>query len=300
MLRRPDRQVFLVALVLLGATGVVVERTPGPSPVGAAAGRLLTPVQAALSGAAAGLGGVLAGVRDFEALRGRNEALEARNAALEMEATKLDDLVRENRELRALLAFKRERVDLDLLGVSVVARVVAREPGNLIRTMKVDHGTADRVAKGMPVANERGLVGQVVRAAPAWSDVLLITDAASRVEGRIERTRETGMIFGTPSGELVMRFIPQNAPGEPPKVEVGDLVFTSGMSGRLPAMIPIGQVVEVHQADVETHQEAWLHPTVNFSALERVLVVSGWRPIGTAAEPDEAAAGESGAAPSRP
>jgi rod shape-determining protein MreC len=86
------------------------------------------------------------------------------------------------------------------------------------------------------------------------------------------------MVFGTPTGELVMRYIPQNQPDQPPAVEAGDLVFTSGLSARFPAHLLVGQVLSVHQSDVETQQEALIRPSVDFNSLAQVLVVRDWQP----------------------
>jgi rod shape-determining protein MreC len=130
-------------------------------------------------------------------------------------------------------------------------------------------------------------VGQVLSVSAAYADVLLIIDPESRVEGRVRSSGATGIVFGTPTGELVMRYLPQTGPGQEPAVQVDDLVLTSGLSARFPAEILIGQVVAVHQSDVETQQEALIRPSVDFNALSEVLVVRDWRP---AADPPDGAA----------
>ena len=75
-----------------------------------------------------------------------------------------------------------------------------------------------------------------------------------------------------------MRHIPQDPEGGPPNVQVGDIVETSGMSQRFPGQITIGQVVKVRQNDVAKWQEASIRPSVDFDALELVMVVTAWRP----------------------
>jgi rod shape-determining protein MreC len=271
-----------MALVLVGATSVaVVERASAP--LEDYAGRLLTPVQSMLDGGAGRLNALASRNRDVAALQARIEELEGEKYSQEVAVLKVNDLINENDALRGLLHFANQRVDLDLAGASVIGRKVAEEPGNLIHTIKVDIGTRQGAAKGMPVANDRGLIGRVWRTGATWSDVLLITDPSSAVEGRVERSRETGMVFGSTSGELRMRFIPQDLGGEP-NVSVGDVIFTSGLSDEFPEMLAIGLVVSVEQSDVQTHQEAIIRPTVDFTTLEFVLVV-------TAAVPDGALVG---------
>lgn len=277
MPRRGDRQALLMAMVLVSATGVaVVDRAAAP--LQDASGRALAPLQTALGSSAARVDAVAGRVRDMQALQSRLSELEVRNDSLEVENLKVRDLIHENDRLRDLLSFTRHRVDLDLRGASVVGRPLGVEPGNLIHTLRVDIGRRHGVDVAMPVANERGLIGRVMRAGTTWSDVLLVTDPSSAVQGRVERSRATGVVFGTTRGDLVMRFVPQDRGGDP-SVRPGDIVFTSGLSREFPAMIAIGQVVDVRQSDVQTHQEAVIRPTVDFTALELVLVVTDFEPL---------------------
>jgi rod shape-determining protein MreC len=271
MARRNDRQALLMASLLVGLTGVAfIERAA--LPLRDMTGALLAPAQATLHGLASSASRLTSGARDVARLNDELRTLRAANDQLAVDILKTNDLARENAQLRNLLGFAAARVDLDLRGASVIGRAIGEAPGTLVHTLKLDVGRNAGVAVGMPVANERGLIGRVYRVGASWCDVLLISDPASAVQARIERTRETGVVFGSTSGELRMRFIPQDIEGEP-NVRVGDVVFTSGLSRDFPKMIPIGQVVAVDQSDVETHQEAVIHPTVDFTTLELVLVV---------------------------
>jgi rod shape-determining protein MreC len=287
--RRADRQLLLFAAVLLGVTGLAAGRAPGESRIEAAVGGLLTPLTQALAGGARQASGALSGMRSNQQLSAQVAEQQALIHRLETDGQKMDDLVRENRNLRDLLAFSRQRVDLDLAGASLAGRPAGADPGNVRHLVRLDLGAERGVARRMPVVDERGLVGQVIAVSAAWSDVLLITDPDSRVEGRVKRSGATGMVFGTPTGELVMRYLPQAALGAEAVIEVDDLVYTSGLSEHFPAKLLVGQVVAVHQSDVEPHQEALIRPSVDFNALDQVLVVTGWRPL--AEEADGAAEG---------
>jgi rod shape-determining protein MreC len=130
----------------------------------------------------------------------------------------------------------------------------------------------------MTVVSHRGLVGQIVRLDEHWADVMLITHPRSHIKSRVDRTHATGMVSGLPSGELLMEHIPQNRDSLTPNVQVGDLVETSGLSDRFPGQITIGQVILVKQNDAAESQEALIRPSVDFDALELVMVVTAWRP----------------------
>ncbi len=282
MFRRPERQVLAMALVLLSMTGLAVRGVAAPAIVDRTVGRLSTPLERFLTTATGTLADFVGGLRQADELRRRNAWLEDQLGDLDAERTKLDELKRENAQLRRELDFRRSRVDLDLRGASVIGHLVAAEPGNLQHAIKIDIGASDGVQNGMPVACSRGLVGQVTRTGPYWSDVRLITDPHSAVWARVQRSRATGVVFGSTSGELRMRFIPQDSSDSEPAIVVGDLVYTSGLSLEYPARLLIGQVARVYQSDEQTHQEAAIRPAVNFNALEQVMVVRDWLPAAEA------------------
>lgn len=280
MKRRGERQVLFMALVLLGVTFSFARGFEGLAPVGALVGRAAAPVGELLRGMGIVGDRVAGGLGDAAALQQRVDELERQLAEMEVNWPKYGAVVRENEELRELLAFRDERVDLDLFGASVEGAAIGAEPGSLLHTVWIDVGQGEGALVDHPVVTSRGLAGRIVRVFPGSSQVRLISDPNARVGVRIERSGSTGVLVGSPSGTLTMRYIPQNQPGQEPNVEVGDLVFTSGLAGQThyPKMLPVGQVVEVRQSDERTSQEAVVRPHVDMQSLEFVLVVTGWDP----------------------
>ncbi|HRA20473.1 MAG TPA: rod shape-determining protein MreC [Anaerolineae bacterium] len=276
--RRQRPSLMLASLALVWLASALLRLVPGADMVAARVDRALSPLQSGLSFAAARLRLLAQPGQDAVSLREEVRRLSAELDRLQVETQQLDDLKRENRELREQLGFRRLRPDLDLEGASIVGRSIAAEPGPVLRSIKMDIGSRDGVAERMTVVSHRGLVGQVLRLDERWSDVMLITHPRSRIRGRIGRSQATGIVFGLPGGDLVMRHIPQDPEGGPPNVQVGDIVETSGMSQRFPGQITIGQVVKVRQDDVAKWQEASIRPSVDFDALELVMVVTAWRP----------------------
>jgi rod shape-determining protein MreC len=100
------------------------------------------------------------------------------------------------------------------------------------------------------------------------------------------------MVFGSTTGELRMRFVPQNSAADQPLIAEGDLVYTAGLSRRFPPLLLIGQVVEVEQSDERTHQEAVIRPSVDFGSLELVLVVNDWLPASATASEEDRGSGQ--------
>jgi rod shape-determining protein MreC len=271
---------WMLAGLLVGASLGFMRGWPGVAFVGDGVAQVLAPLSAGARAVKERGRGLLAAPGDAAQLRDRIDSLERENAELKIANAKLGDVTRENERLRDLLEFKRGRVDLDLMGASVEATTFAREPGSLLHGIWVDVGREQGVAVDDPVASNRGLVGRVTRVLERSSQVRLISDAESSVGVRIERSQATGMLVGTPAGRLLMRYIPQNVTDQEPQAQVGDLVYTSGLSGaaHFPPMVPVGQIVEVLQSDERPTQDAVVRPFVSFADLQLVLVITDWRP----------------------
>jgi rod shape-determining protein MreC len=62
-------------------------------------------------------------------------------------------------------------------------------------------------------------------------------------------------------------------------VEPGDLILTSGLGGGYPADLILGQVVNLRKLEYELFQQATVQPSVDFSRLEIVLVITNFRPV---------------------
>jgi len=206
-------------------------------------------------------------------LRRRVNELEEINASLLAENFSLREVERENEEMRRLLQFAQTRPGLELRGAQIVARVIGQESSNFLDYIEVDLGAAHNIAVGMPVVTEQGLVGRISEVNDSTSKVLLITDPSSAVNAILQSSRLNGVIRGVPNGDLIMDFIPQG-----PVFNVGEVVLTSGIGVRFPKGIPIGQVIERRQRDIDIFQQAVVRPSIDFSSLELVAIVTNFDP----------------------
>ena len=140
----------------------------------------------------------------------------------------------------------------------------------------LDLGSTHGIDVGMPVVTDQGLVGRISEVTNTTSKVLLITDVSSSVNALLQSSRLNGVLRGTPGGDLVMDYIPQGA-----LFSVGEVVLTSGLGGNFPKGIPIGQVTDIIQRDIDVFQQAIVRPTVDFGSLELVMVVTNFNPLET-------------------
>ena len=207
-------------------------------------------------------------------MRSRNDELEKSVAELTVENLGLKEVEAENARLRKLLGFAQTNPSFDYKGGQIVGRVVGSEPNSVIQSIVIDLGKANGIEPGMPVVTERGLVGRITDVYNNSSRVLLINDSNSSVNTLLQNSRLRGILRGRAGQQPIMDYLPQDN-----KVLVGDIVVTSGESGNFPAGVPVGQVVEVEQNDVEMFQRAVVRTTVDFDTLETVLVVTNFKPL---------------------
>lgn len=274
MLQRPRTRRRIrwwpIVIVLVAATVVLLNTRPIDAPRDFVT-RLTLPVQRLLRGAGNELRSATGAVSDTTTLSQRNQQLEQTIAQLTVENLRLKEIEAENVRLRSLLQFRDVNPSTTYKGGQVVGRLVANEPSNLIHSILIDIGSSNGIESGMPVVTERGLVGRVTEVYSNAARVLLITDSSSNVNAMLQNTRLRGILRGRTNQSPIMDYLPQDQ-----SILVGDIVVTSGEGGRFPVGIPVGQVIEVEQNDVEMFQQAVVRTTVDFDTLETVLVVTNF------------------------
>ena len=276
--RRPrtlgDVGIRLLILSLAALLLMALQLTGRLKPIQSAITQLTSPAQTSASGAAESVSETFSFLAELRTLRQRAAELEQINANLLVENFRLREVERENQQLRELLNFAETRPGLELRGAQIVARVIGQESNNFLDFIMLDLGTQHGVDVGMPVVTPQGLVGRISEVTDTTSKVLLITDPSSAVNAILQSSRVNGVVRGEPSGGLVMDYIPQGV-----LFSVGEIVLTSGLGGNFPKGIPIGQVVDIKQRDIDVFQRAIVQPTVDFSSLELVMVVTNFDPL---------------------
>ena len=285
-----NRFSVLIVLLLIALAAFFLHQTGQLQPVEDLALGILQPVlgsASAMQDSADAASGTLA---DPRALRSRLAELQSRVDAMTLDNVRLKELETENAILRQQLAYKQANTDYDLVGATVLqrlvqpnpdlARVIGVEPSNLVRFVILDQGRDEGVKPGMPVLTPQGLVGRVTEIGSHWSKALLILDPSSSVNAVVQSTRATGVVQGDVNGNLIIKYVPQ---GE--AIKTGDKILTSGLGGNFPKRLVIGQVTEVRKRDIDLFQEATLQPSVDFARLEFVLILKKFTPSEITREP---------------
>lgn len=198
-----------------------------------------------------------------------NERLERQSARAREELRELRVQGVENVRLRDLLSL-RERIG----GETISAQVVSKDIDEHFRVARVllDRGERDLVKPGMPVISVDGLVGQIRRTSGHSADVTLVVDEQSAVDVVIRRTGARGILRGTSRDDhyaCKIQYLERTD-----EVAIGDEVYTSGMGQRFPAAILVGTVTHIEKREYGLYQEARVTPSVRFSGLEEVLILT--------------------------
>jgi rod shape-determining protein MreC len=269
MKRLADQSVILLVLLVLGVAGMVLDQTHQLTGVRRVALDLATPIQSALTQAAGRIAIVLDTARQLNQLQEENRRLRAENDRLTIDNVRMSEVLAENQLLREQLGFKRDNPSLLISSADIIGRVTSRDPSTFLSSLTIDRGVKDGVAVEMPVVTARGLVGRITEVGNSWARVLLLIDPSSSVNALVQRSRGTGIVQGQDDGSLIMRYIAQSDDVQP-----GDIILTSGLGGNFPKGLVIGQVTAVEQRDVAMFKEARVRPTVDFSRLEIVMVIT--------------------------
>lgn len=260
---------FLTVLFVAVLLFPELQRQPG-SFLGRPVVFLISGLQKGLTLTSEGFANLWKGYIDLISVRRENARLKQDIDRLQGENLQLQEAARANERLEQLLEFKKSNAYSML-----AAGVIGRDPSNWYRTLMIDKGTRDGVAIDMGVITPVGLVGRVIKADSRVSQILLVTDRNSAVAALIQRTRDEGLVEGTERGLARIKYLSLLA-----DLKAGDLVLTSGLTGNFPKGLPIGTLGRVTRKELDLFQQAEVVPSVDFSKLEEVLVITsiGERP----------------------
>jgi len=207
---------------------------------------------------------------DVAALQRRNAELEKQVAELQARLIEQSENENELHILSSLLDYARTHAQYRYRA----ANVIGHDPSPFLNYIILDVGSDAGIRRDMPVVAAQGLVGRVTEVTSVACKVQLITDIASAVNARLQKSRDEGVVIGIPGGGLEMQYLSQQA-----QVAPGDIVLTSGLGGRFPPDLIIGTVTAVQKLDYEVLQSATLTPAVDFKRLEIVLIIVNFTPV---------------------
>lgn len=179
------------------------------------------------------LGQAADSIRSYSTLKKENTRLREEQFIDRTRLLKFDSLEKENIRLRALLenSFK--------LGEQLlIAELLSINTAPYENIVVVNKGTRFGVHPQQPVLDANGVVGQVFRALPFSSEIMLITDPNHAIPVQVNRNGLLTIAVGSGQlNRLNLPFLPNNADIRP-----GDLLITSGLGGTFPSGYPVAVV----------------------------------------------------------
>lgn len=180
------------------------------------------------------------------------------------------EIKRENIELKNMLEFNSK-----LSQTSIPCEVIGKDPSNLSSVIIINKGRKHGIKRNYPVVSEQngliGVVGKVVSAGYATSQVLPLLDESSYIASRFTDTRYEGLIKGRDTNDYIdMNYVQKLAYKD---VSIGDLVETSGMNSIYPKGYYIGRISSIKRVDYNTSLKIEVKPIIDFSRLEYLSVL---------------------------
>ena len=254
----------ILTLVLVLVTVNAVHRTEGQARWYDKAVVFITaPLQYVVDGVIKGSARFTENYVFIQNIKEDNKKLLKENQKLLYKINHLTELGFENTRLRNMLNLK------DKMSINMISSVVIAEDINSsFKSVRISRGAEDGIGVAMPVINYYGVVGQVIRVFPKYSDVMLVTDPNSSIDVVVQESRARGILKGQGESFCKLKYL-----NRLDDVKVGYKLVTSGIEQRFPKGLAIAEVVKVSRKNFGVTQEVIVRPAVEFDKLEEVFVI---------------------------
>ena len=173
------------------------------------------------------------------AIKAENEGLQRQRIELAQVTSNAAQLAAENAQLRRLMGVFDKAVDQPAIVVEVLY-----EPSNAFnRRLVFNKGSSAGIAPGMPIIDEGGVVGQIIRVTPMSSEAAMLTDEVVSIPVQILRNGLRLIAFGSTSpGKIEVRYFSSDA-----DIREGDMLVTSGVGGVFPPGLAVAKIESVER-----------------------------------------------------
>lgn len=195
--------------------------------------------------------------------RTENLKLKEELIATRLKVEALKEAQRENERLRKALDFS-AKLDYYAILAEVVGRGTPRMPGAIV----VNAGTEKGVIVGLPVIDDRGVVGKIFSVSDKTSVIQPLNDPNLKISVINARSRAQGIVSSPSGNTLIMENVPV---GE--DILRGDLIITSGLGGVFPKGLEIGTVKRVIVPQSGIFSGIEITPSARLSTLEEVFII---------------------------
>ncbi len=190
-----------------------------------------------------------------------------------------DEIKKENEILKKYYGIKDDHPDYKI----AVAGVIRRDPNDDFYGFTIDKGSRDDIKVNDPVITDSGLVGWVSDVSVTTSHVMTLLSPEAKVGAMDQRTRDSGIAVGSlafsDSGQLTLSVISADN-----KIQLNDIIITTGVGGVYPADIVIGKVTKLDYSQYDTTPFAVIKPYADLRTVSDVVVITSFEGQGVIEE----------------
>jgi rod shape-determining protein MreC len=234
--------------------------------------------ESVMSGISDSFAGLFVSFDDIKQLKEELHNTKLQLERLSEQAAEIEDLRKENNQLRGLLGYFHGIPGLyDGKIKKITAMIIAKQPGNFASSFTINKGEKDGVKVDMPViarySESYGLVGRIVTVGFGTSIVMPLYNSSFFVAAVLDKSGYEGLVNGLGENEqtIIMQYIEKLAKSQ---INYDDLVVTSGLGLAFPKNIHIGNVKSIISKPYQTSMELEIKPVIDFARLKHVFVIS--------------------------
>ncbi|WP_175615112.1 rod shape-determining protein MreC [Piscibacillus halophilus] len=208
-------------------------------------------------------------VDDIRNVYKQNEVLKEELQDYKSLAFQVNELEKENEELRSLIEMDEAISDY----TPIKATVISRSPEQWFDQVKINRGRMHGVEPNMAVTTASGMVGKVIGASQMTSTVQLLTgfDVDNRISAVVDGDDDIfGLVEGYDDETDTLLFREMTDSGQ---LEVGQTIVSSGMGGVFPRGLLIGEVSSVELDQYGLTKIAHIEPAADLLDINHVMVI---------------------------
>lgn len=260
-------KIVIILLVLLAS--LMVFSKIGNNPVQNALNSIISPVFNAGEKVVTPVRKFVVAVKNANSYESEIEELKKQVNALKIENRSREEYIVENRRLKELLSLKDGMQE----SRTITARVISYEPNSWYDTIMINKGENAGISKDNAVITGLGVVGKVTQVGRNWAKVSTLINISDSVGVKLARTGDIGVVSGdaalAENKQAKLEYMSNDK-----KLINGDILLTSGLGGIYPSDLSVGKVTEIHSDSAGNLEYAAIEPSVDFSSLYEVLVIT--------------------------
>ena len=129
--------------------------------------------------------------------------------------------------------------DVESVTNVILAKVLVDRNSPFLKSIIINKGSKEGIIKGMPVTQNKYLVGRIVETNYLSSRVLLLNDLNSRIPVTFDEKSTQAILTGGGTREPTLSYLPEDY-----QFEEDITVFASGKDGIFTAGTPIGKTTD--------------------------------------------------------